>query len=215
MPVLIALAVILGVGSIVWLCYSISKKGQIVGKDEQSRAAIASYRAMGKKSEKVMRDAVEATALYLATFHKALKESRELIKGQVIQGSLSDSQTALQQIFEVYPKRTGEEVFTQFMKVLVKERDDVQYNREKANARIADYNELVKGPISHIVAKAMKKVEKTYLETADEPLLKELMSAAGKDLLFLAGGTEEKPEDWIRLDKEETEDSTEEGEPDG
>jgi len=210
---LIAFTVIFVIAVIVWICYSISKRKEIVGREEQSKAAVASYRAMEKKGTKVRKDAIEAVALYFDILQREFQKSRELMKS-IGSGSGSGRGESLR-LMEIYPKELGSEVVKQLMLTLAKESDDLQYAREKANTRIGDYNALVeKGQISHIVAKAMKKVEKTYLETTDEPLLKELMSAAGKDLLSLAGGMDEKPEDWIKLNKEGAEDSTKEGESD-
>jgi len=208
---LIAFTVIFVIAVIVWICYSISKRKEIVGKEEQSKAAIASYKAIEKKGTKVRKDAIEAVALYFDILQREFQKSRELMKS-IGAGSGSDRGDALR-LMEVYPKELGSEVVKQLMLTLAKESDDLQYAREKANARIGDYNALVeKGQISHIVAKNMRKIVKTYIESADEPLLKELMATAGRDLFSLTAGTEEKPEEWIRIDKKSLgiEDSEEE-----
>lgn len=198
---LIAFTVIFVIAVIVWICYSISKRKEIVGKEEESKAAVASYRAMEKKGTKVRKDAIEAVALYFDILQREFRKSRELMKS-IGPGSGSGGGEALR-LMEIYPRELGSEVIKQLMLILAKESDDLQYVREKANARIGDYNALVqKGQISRIVAKNMRKVVKTYIESAEEPLLKELMAAAGRDLFSLTGGTEEKPEDWVKVDRE-------------
>lgn len=211
---LIGITVIFAIGALSWIIYSISTKGKIVTRDEQSRAAVASMEAMQQTSQRVMEDAIEGVTLYFNSLQKVLQESRALLKNRSNEASLSDGQLKLQQIFEVYPKRTGEEVFRQLLVIMAKERDDVQYAKEKANAYIAEYNAVVKGPISHIVAQAMNKIEKDYFATAEEPLLKALLAEAGKDLLSLISHPEEELKKRTKLNKKKTDDSTEEGESD-
>lgn len=189
---LITFTVLFVIGLFTWICYSISKKAEIITKDEQAKAASADVNAMQEKGERDIRDQVGVIELYLASREKTLQESRQLLEKKLDGNPENETQRTLQQIFEVYPKRTGEEVFKQTSVILAKVRDDIQYTKEKANARRADYNAVYNGPISGRVARGMEgQKKKDYFRTSEEPLLEGVLEEAKKELLTLGSDKKE------------------------
>lgn len=194
MTALIIFTVIFVIGAFIWIRYFISKEGEIIDKNEQAKSAIADLNATREKSNKALKEEVEAVRLYLQHHRQTLEESRQLVRKE-LQNPELDPEQSLQQLFEVYPKDTGEEVFEKLLTLIDKEREDVQQQKERANAYIADYNTVVKGPISRFVARAMRNQNSKLLhdESQETPVMEKLQTME-QELLAEAQDEETNPE---------------------